>query len=118
MNEELTDAQVDELESDLHALKATIEEQLRLSTKGSKPVELDTAIGRVSRIDAIQQQQMAAAARRSQQIRLKQIESALSAIGREEYGECRSCEEPIGYKRLKARPETPLCLDCRSARER
>ncbi|MFT5430789.1 MAG: DnaK suppressor protein [Myxococcota bacterium] len=116
--DDLTSDQQVELAADLLALKAVLEDQLRLSKTGSKPVELDTAFGRVSRIDAIQQQQMAKAARRSQDIRLRQTEAALSALARDEYGECRACEEPIGYRRLKAQPETPLCVACRSATER
>ena len=30
---------------------------------------------------------------------------------------CEECEEPIGYKRLLARPVTTLCFECKSARE-
>ncbi|HUQ03623.1 MAG TPA: TraR/DksA C4-type zinc finger protein, partial [Kofleriaceae bacterium] len=31
--------------------------------------------------------------------------------------ECEECAEPIGYKRLLARPVTTLCFECKSARE-
>ena len=31
---------------------------------------------------------------------------------------CRRCEEPIGFRRLQARPETPLCVACQNQRER
>ena len=99
-------------------LQRTLAEQLSLAREGAKPVDLDNPIGRVSRIDAIQQQQMAAANRRNLQLRARLVEQALSAFERAEYGDCRSCEEPIGYGRLKAKPETPLCLNCASARER
>jgi DnaK suppressor protein len=30
---------------------------------------------------------------------------------------CEECDEPIGYKRLLARPVTTLCFECKSARE-
>ena len=34
------------------------------------------------------------------------------------YGFCRLCEEPIGFKRLQAKPEAPFCVNCQSRHER
>ncbi|MCK5912686.1 MAG: TraR/DksA C4-type zinc finger protein, partial [Desulfuromusa sp.] len=34
------------------------------------------------------------------------------------YGECRMCEEPIGYPRLQVRPESPFCLECQKQAEK
>ena len=114
---ELSDEQIGELERDLIALRRDLEEQLAATTHSSRPVDLDEPIGRVSRMDAIQQQKMASAARQSSALRLKHIAAALVAIHDGEYGYCRACEESIGYRRLKARPETALCLSCQSASE-
>jgi len=75
-------------------------------------VDLDSPIGRVSRIDAIARQQMAQANKARKQVRIRQIEASLSAIQSDMYGLCKSCEDDIGYARLKARPETPFCLAC------
>ena len=72
----------------------------------------------MSRIDAIQQQKMNQATRRRQKFRLQQVKGALQAWERDRYGECRECEEPIAFKRLKARPETPFCLECQAEMER
>lgn len=115
--DELTDAQRDELVADLRALEADLERSLSDNAHAAKPVELDqTTVGRLSRMDAMQQQQMAEASRRNQQVRLRQCKAALDAASRDEYGYCRRCEEPIGYRRLKAVPESPFCLACQSAR--
>jgi len=46
------------------------------------------------------------------------VEAALQAIKMERYGECRRCEEPIGYSRLDVRPESPFCLDCQKQSEK
>ncbi len=111
--EELTMAQVDELHAKLLSLRDEIIGALHQTKDHSKPVQLDQArIGRLSRIDAIQQQQMAGAQRRRQQLRLAQIEAALERLEDEEYGWCTRCDEPIGYARLRARPESPLCMIC------
>ena len=76
MSEELTDAQAAELIADLKALQAQLSAALTSSAAGAKPVDLDEAIGRVSRIDAIQQQSMVQASRANLTTRLSQIAAA------------------------------------------
>ena len=109
---DLTAAQSQELRADLLRLQSELEQLLNDSQESSKTVELDQPIGRLSRMDALQQQAMAKANRAGTERRLKLIESALLAFKQQRYGECRRCEEPIGFPRLKARPESPFCLEC------
>jgi len=116
--DELSGQQIDELAEELRKLQKELQVLLSVSKDGAKPVALELPIGRLSRMDAMQQQSMAAANRRSLQLRLQLVSVALSAHGAGDYGYCRSCDEPIGYRRLKARPETPLCVVCQAARER
>lgn len=107
-----------ELRAALEALRTELSHSLALSANAAKPVQLDqSAMGRVSRIDAIQQQKMVSANRRRQKLRLQQCTAALKAMGEGEYGLCRRCEEAIAIKRLRVRPETPVCLECQSAME-
>ena len=113
----LTDEQIHDFESRLNALRGELEALLETTSEGAKPVDLDQPIGRVSRIDAIQQQKMISANRRGIEIRLLQAHAAMTTIENGEYGECKRCEEDIGYGRLKARPETPLCVQCQRAIE-
>jgi DnaK suppressor protein len=114
---ELTAEQIDELHRVLLSERDRLEELLELSKEGARPVDLGEPIGRLTRMDAIQQQQMTKASRRSYETRLRQIQAALDLFGKDDYGYCRLCEEPIGYPRLKARPEAPFCLSCQNARE-
>jgi DnaK suppressor protein len=118
MPEELTSEQENELRESLLSLQDELTSQLADLAQGIKPVDLDEPIGRLSRMEAMQQQKMAEASRRSARQRLDRVGAALAAINRQEYGLCLSCEEPIGYKRLSARPETTLCLMCQSAKEK
>ena len=48
---------------------------------------------------------------------LAKIDDALRRIQDGEYGLCESCGGPIGVDRLKARPVTTLCIDCKSDQE-
>ncbi|MCG8590012.1 MAG: RNA polymerase-binding protein DksA [Proteobacteria bacterium] len=49
---------------------------------------------------------------------LAKIEQALEKIEDGVYGECESCGEQIGTKRLEARPVAELCIDCKSEQEK
>ena len=112
MAEELTAAQQEELLSDLHSLQTQLHKTLAALTEQAAVVELDQgAVGRLSRMDAIQQQHMADAQKRRNELRLQQIAVALADV-EDEYGWCKKCGEPIGFARLKARPESPCCVSC------
>ena len=95
-----------------------LEAALEGNRESSEPVTLDQqSVGRVSRIDAIQQQQMALANRQQAAARLRQVEQALQRIDAGDYGDCLECGEPIAVARLEAQPWCRLCIDCQSAQE-
>ena len=112
---ELTATQIQEQTAALRRLEIELDTVLRQSKEAAQPVVLDQqSVGRLSRIDAIQQQKMVEANRRRQNLRLKKVRAALSAIETEEYGLCLRCEELIGWRRLQAQPECTVCLECQS----
>ena len=111
--DELTDDQIAALRQRLHALRAEL--TASLTDARTETVELSSAQGRVSRVDALQQQQMALAEKRRNEARLGQIAAALRRIDEDDYGWCTRCGEPIGLKRLSVRPEGALCLACTRA---
>lgn len=76
-------------------------------------VELDQqSVGRLSRMDAMQQQEMAQAEARRRTSDLSRIDIALKRIDEDEYGWCAECGEPIAYKRLEIDPAAALCIGC------
>ena len=117
MATELTDAQRDELIADLRALQTQVADSLTSTQTRAETVHLDqTAVGRVSRGDALQAQSMAKEQHRRLELRSKQIAVAMAAVADEQYGDCKACDAPIGYGRLKARPECVLCVACTAER--
>ena len=111
--DELSPEEVETLRLTLESLKIELKNQIDAGAEAAKPVELDQqAIGRLSRMDSLQTQQMAKATRQQLSLRLTQCSAALLCVGHGTYGNCRSCEEPIGIRRLSARPEAPFCLEC------
>lgn len=115
--DDLTSAQRDELQQKLLALQGELTTLLDVSADSVQPVSLDQPIGRLSRMDAMQAQQMAQANRRGHETRLLQVRAALTAIDDDAYGDCKKCEEPIGYARLNVSPEAPFCITCQEQSE-
>lgn len=110
-------SQLNSLRQRLSTMEVEINTLLGRTSEDSKPVDLDLPIGRLSRADAIQMQNMAELNRRQLEVKLKQIETALSAFETGSYGSCRSCNGEINPARLEARPESPFCIDCQEAFE-
>lgn len=99
------------LKSELEAVNATGE-------AAAETVELDqTRMGRLSRMDAMQQQEMSKATNQRRKLELIQIESALKRIENNDYGYCSECDELINPKRLELTPTATLCIQCASKRE-
>jgi DnaK suppressor protein len=117
-SEPLSDVEVDELATMLRRLHQQLEAQATALVPATEPVQLDQqSVGRVSRIGAIEQQQMDSARARHGAERLRAVVVALSRVQSGDYGYCQQCDEPIGYARLQARPETGLCLQCQQQQE-
>lgn len=49
---------------------------------------------------------------------LYKIEAALARVESKEFGNCSECGDPIGLKRLLARPVAIFCFECKNLRER
>jgi len=116
--DELTSEQIDDRRRALERLADELGRLLETTREGTQTVDLDEPIGRLTRMDAIQQQSVSAANRRSTDLRLRQVIQALEAVKRGEYGRCRRCDDDITYRRLEARPESPYCLDCQNEIDR
>lgn len=116
--EMLTEAEVAVLRDVLLALGAELSAGLAQSRDAAQPVDLDDPIGRLSRMDAMQQQSMARAGRERARQRLDRVNAALRRIKADEYGECLRCDEPIGFGRLQTAPEAATCVRCQAEIER
>lgn len=95
--------------------KAELEELRRISGAARDAVALDQqSVGRLSRMDAMQQQAMAQATERQRARELAEIDVALRRIDAGEYGYCAACDEAIAEKRLENNPAASLCIACAS----
>jgi DnaK suppressor protein len=78
----------------------------------AKPVSPDDAIGRLSRMDAINNKSVAEAALHKAKEKLKKLEYAKTQIGKEGFGLCKQCTQPIPIGRIIIRPESLYCVSC------
>ncbi len=78
-----------------------------------RPVALDQqSVGRLSRMDAIQQQAMAAAQEVRRDARIRALEAAIRRIETVDFGWCDACGDFIGERRLDLDPAIMRCRDC------
>lgn len=81
--------------------------------ESGKTVELDqTRVGRLSRMDAMQGQQMALETARRHKQKLVGIATALRRIEDGSFGNCLECDEEINIQRLYADPSNEKCIEC------
>ena len=95
----------------LLGMRKELRDMLEDACENTAPVELDqTQQGRLSRMDAMQQQAMADETQRRRHVRLVQIDAALARLDDGEYGYCVTCGEEINADRLALDPAIALCL--------
>ncbi len=98
------------------ALTARLEELDRLdamSAEGREPVTLQQdSVGRLSRMDAMQQQAMAQAEERRRNAERARIKAAFARLDEGEWGYCAKCGEAIAEGRLRNDPSVARCVGC------
>jgi len=78
----------------------------------TQPVAPDNAIGRVSRMDAINNRSVAEAGLRQAEEKLNKLKFALGKIDSDEFGICRRCGKEIPLMRLMLMPQSFFCVNC------
>ena len=104
------------------ALKERIEEEIEKTTDAvakyeevAKPVAPENSIGRISRMDAINNKSVTEAALRTAKRKLKKLQLALSKIDEDpNFGHCKRCKKIIQSQRLMLMPESQYCVKCAS----
>lgn len=106
-------------EQDRQDLKLKIEQEIESITKqlaaleeGIKPVPPDDALGRLTRLDAIQSQEMNQNTYRQSNARIVGLKGALDRLDEPGFGLCIECDNPIPLGRLKLMPGTRHCVNC------
>lgn len=78
----------------------------------TRPIAPDDAIGRVSRMDAINNKSVTEAALRKAEEKLSGLQHVQSKIDDPDFGLCARCSKPIPLGRILFKPESPYCVNC------
>ncbi|MGB0713788.1 MAG: TraR/DksA family transcriptional regulator [Gammaproteobacteria bacterium] len=109
----MTEDQIQSFREQLLNKRLEIEVDEKDAREDSRPVVLDQAsVGRLSRMDAMQMQQMARDTARRRQQQLLRIEGALRRIEAGDFGYCAVCGDDIGASRLGIDPMATRCISC------
>lgn len=102
-----------EAESALKELEAETLERIKVAEEMANAPKMDSAVGRLTYIDAYQQQQVALHGRQKLESQLASIRAALERIKAGTYGTCVECGSAIPPERLEFAPDTAYCMPCK-----
>ncbi|WP_296823170.1 TraR/DksA C4-type zinc finger protein [Sulfurovum sp.] len=96
------------IEEDIDLLK----EQIAIFEEKVKPISPDCSLGRLTRLEAMGEQDVSNKVLDESNIRLTRLQNALLRINKPMFGICIECEEEIGTGRMMVRPESVRCVAC------
>ena len=101
-----------EVEKRIHEEIAKAKQDIARLADSANPVSPDNAIGRISRMEAINAQGVNKAALSQAKIRLAGLKSALANLEEPEFGSCFECGEQIPLARILIMPHSKMCVSC------
>lgn len=102
-----------ELKEKLREQIVHTEEKITGYREMSEPVTPDDSIGRISRMDAINNKSVAEAALRQAEDKLGKLKHMLATVDEDpNFGNCKRCGRPIPPMRIVLMPESPFCVRC------
>lgn len=78
----------------------------------AQPIKPENSIGRISRIDAINNKSINDRMLRKAQEKLKYLKLNLKSLESKDFGFCLKCKKQININRIKLMPETRKCINC------
>lgn len=78
----------------------------------TKPIAPENAIGRLSRMDAINNKAVTESALRQAEDKLDKLKYVLTRVGGDDFGICKKCKKPIPLGRILLMPQSFYCVQC------
>ncbi len=101
-----------QLRNKIIAETESLEESIKSLEETSKPVPPDNAIGRLTRMEAINAKSISEASLNAARTKLAKLNRAMTRLDDPEFGMCVLCEEQIPLGRIMLLPETTVCVRC------
>ena len=100
------------LTKQLHEEIKSTENKIEKYSQLCKPISPENAIGRVSRMDAINNKSVVEAALRVAKEKMKQLKQVENKINDDDFGVCKKCNNTIPFRRLMIQPQSKFCVIC------
>ena len=102
----------EQIEQSIQQALAEVESDIIQLEKLTKPISPDNAIGRLTRMDAINNKSINDANLNNARRKKHQLSEMLENLNKSDFGLCRNCKEPIPIERLLLMPESDCCVRC------
>ena len=114
----LTQAQIEEFRKILNDKRDRLLAEAKRTLDQEMVIEADERMDEVDQASSEYMQAFSFRLRGRERFLLSKIEHAIRKMDDNTFGLCEECEEPISLKRLQARPEAQLCIQCKEAQEK
>jgi len=111
----MTQKEKESLKSKIESDISELQKQIITLQEKAKPIAPDCSLGRLTRMEAMAEQEVSQKILDESNLRLTRLQNALSRIDKPMFGICIECEEDIGIERMKIRPESVRCVTCANA---
>jgi len=108
----MTPDEKEQIKEQIHRDLSQMEAQITQLKAKVQPIAPDCSLGRLTRMEAMNEQEVSRRILDETLLRQTRLRSALSRIDHAMFGLCIECEEEIGFERMKLRPESVRCVDC------
>ena len=108
----MTSEEKQELRQLMEAALGDVTERIGDLRELTKPIAQENAIGRVSRMDAINNKSINDAALRQAESKRKRLEYNLKRFDERDFGKCSRCQGDIPVGRLRLMPDAIRCVRC------
>ena len=101
-----------DLKQKIEAMIAKYDHDIIETKKMTQPVKPENSLGRVSRMDAINNKSVMEASLRNKVSKRNKLKFALTQLDNPGFGNCSNCKKPINRARLMYMPESTNCVNC------
>jgi len=108
----MTQKEKDSLKKKIEEDILLTKEQISILEEKVKPIAPDCSLGRLTRLEAMGEQDVNNKILDEARIKLTRLNNALLRIDKPMFGICIECEEEIGFGRMSIRPESVRCVEC------
>lgn len=101
-----------ELRKKISAMISSLQIEIEQLEELTKPISPENSLGRLTRMDAINNKSVAEASLRNRKRKLGKLHVALANVGQDNFGKCKRCKNQINPNRLILMPESEHCVSC------